>query len=260
MATPDLRALVTGASSGIGAAFARALRARGEKLILVARRAERLEAMAKELGGPDAVSTLPADLSLVGASGRLAEEVARRGLSVDTLVNNAGVGHTGRFLEESPERILGMLELNNRAAVELTRCFAPAMLERKRGTVINVVSTAAFQPVPYLTIYAATKAFLLSFTEGLASELSGTGVRVQALCPGLTATEFQELAGTDKVAFNKTGAMTPDQVVAASLRGLDRGQLRVIVGLQNRLVIGAQRFLPQAVVRAIGARLFAPSE
>jgi hypothetical protein len=259
VATSDLRALVTGASSGIGAAFARALRGRGEKLILVARRAERLEALARELGGADAVSTIAGDLSLPGAASRLADEVARRRLSVDTLVNNAGVGHTGRFLEESPERILGMLQLNNRAAVELTRCFAPAMLERRRGAVINVVSTAAFQPVPYLAIYAATKAFLLSFTEGLASELSGTGVRVQALCPGLTATEFQEVAGTDKVAFNKTGAMTADQVVAASLRGLDRGQLRVIVGLQNRLVVGVQRFLPQAVIRAIGAKLFAPS-
>ena len=256
----DFRALVTGASSGIGAAFARGLRARGEKLILVARRAERLAALSQQLGGPEVAAAIPLDLTEPGAVARLADEIARRGLTVDTLVNNAGVGHSGRFLAEPPERILGMIDLNDRAAVELARRFLPGMVERKRGALINVVSTAAFQPVPYLTVYAATKAFLLSFTEALASELAGSGVRVQALCPGLTATEFQEVAGTDKVAFNKTGAATPDQVVAASLQALERGRLRVVVGFQNRATIAAQRFLPQVLVRAIGARLFAPSE
>jgi short-subunit dehydrogenase len=256
----ELRALVTGASSGIGAAFARGLRARGAKLILVARRAERLAALAQELGGADVVTTFPLDLSQPGAPAQLEDQLARRGLVVDMLVNNAGVGHTGRFLEEPPERILGMIDLNDRAAVELARRFVPGMVERGRGVLINVVSTAAFQPVPYLSVYAATKAFLLSFTEGLANELEGSGVQVQALCPGLTATEFQQRAGTDKVAFNKTGAATPDEVVAASLHGLDRGRLRVVVGFQNRLTIAAQRFLPQALVRTIGAKLFAPPD
>jgi short-subunit dehydrogenase len=256
----ELRALVTGASSGIGAAFARALRARGDKLILVARRGERLESLARELGGADAVATLPMDLTRKDAADKLAAFVEQRGFGVDVLINNAGAGHTGRFLEEPSERILGMLDLNNRAAVELTHRFVPGMLARKRGSLVNVVSTAAFQPVPYLTVYAATKAFLLSFTEGLATELAGTGVRVQALCPGLTATEFQQVAGTDKVAFNRTSSATPEEVVAESLRGLDAGRLRVVVGFQNRATLAAQRFLPQAVVRAIGAKLFAPSE
>jgi short-subunit dehydrogenase len=192
-----MHSLVTGASSGIGAAFARALRRRGDKLILVARRADRLETLARELGGPDVVAIVPVDLTQAEAVEEIARTVEAQGLVVETLVNNAGVGHTGRFLEEAPERILGMLDLNNRAAVAMTRRFVPGMVARKRGTLINVVSTAAFQPVPYLAVYAASKAFLLSFTEGLATELAGTGVRVQALCPGLTATEFQEVAVTD---------------------------------------------------------------
>lgn len=258
--SPDLRALVTGASAGIGAAFARALRARGEKLILVARRGERLESMAKELGGPEAVATIPMDLTEPGAAERLAGEIEKRGLAVDILVNNAGVGHTGRFLEEPEDRILGMLDLNNRVAVELTRRLVPGMLARRRGVVINVVSTAAFQPVPYMTVYAATKAFLLSFTEGLAHELTGSGVRVQALCPGLTATEFQAVAGTDKVAFNRTGAQTPDRVVAESLAGLDRGRLRVVAGWRNRATLAVQRFLPESLARTVAGKLFEPVE
>ncbi len=253
-----MRSLVTGASSGIGAAFARALRKRGDKLILVARRAERLEALAAELGGPVAVAILPADLTEPGAVERIAKAIEAQGLVVDTLVNNAGVGHTGRFLEEPAERILGMLDLNNRAVVAMTRRFVPGMLERGQGTLINVVSTAAFQPVPYLTVYAASKAFLLSFTEGLATELAGTGVRVQALCPGLTTTEFQHVAGTDSVAFNKTAAATPEAVVAASLAGLDRGRLRVVPGFLNRVTLAAQRLLPEALVRKVVARLFEP--
>ena len=253
-----MHSLVTGASSGIGAAFARALRRRGDKLILVARRADRLETLARELGGPDVVAVVPVDLTQAGAVEKIAKAVEAQGLVVDRLVNNAGVGHTGRFLEEPPERILGMLDLNNRAAVALTRRFVPGMVARQRGTLIKVVSTAAFQPVPYLAVYAASKAFLLSFTEGLATELAGTGVRVQALCPGLTATEFQEVAGTDQVAFNKTGAMTPEAVVAASLAGLDSGALRVVPGFLNRATLVAQRFLPQALVRKVGAKLFEP--
>lgn len=249
---------MTGASAGIGAAFARALRARGEKLIVVARRAERLAELAKELGGPEAVAQVALDVAAPGAAERLAAEVGSRGLAVDWLVNNAGVGHTGRFAEEPEDRVLGMLDLNARAMVALTRRFLPGMLERRRGTVINVVSTAAFQPIPYMAVYAATKAFALSFTEALAEELRGTGVRVQALCPGLTATEFQEVAGTDKVAFNKTAAQTPDAVVAESLRGIERGRTRVISGFMNRATVSAQRFVPQALSRRIAGKLFEP--
>jgi short-subunit dehydrogenase len=253
------RALVTGASSGIGAAFARALRARGDALVLVARRADRLQALAAELGPEGDVLAVPLDLTDRGAGERLQRTLVERGLEPDLLVNNAGLGHTGRFHEEPATAVLGMVDLNVRAVVELTRRFLPGMVARGGGRIINVVSTAAFQPVPYMTVYAASKAFLLSFTEGLAAELEGTGVMVQALCPGLTETEFQQVAGTDKVLFNRTGAMTAEAVVAASLAALDRGTLRVVPGWSNRLVVGAQRLVPRGVVRRVAARLFRPA-
>jgi short-subunit dehydrogenase len=255
----DLRALVTGASSGIGAAFARQLRRRGERLVLVARRADRLAELAAELDGEPSVHTIPLDLTLPDAPARLERELAERRLAVDLLVNNAGAGDTGRFAEEPLPRILTMIDLNARSLVELTRRLVPGMLARRRGRIVNVVSTAAFQPLPYMAVYGATKAFVLSFTEALATELAGSGVRVQALCPGLTATEFQQAAGTDRVLFNKTLAMTPDAVAARSLAALEKGKLRVVVGWHNRLTLGAQRLVPQALVRSVAARLFRPS-
>jgi uncharacterized protein len=256
----DLRALVTGASSGIGEAFARALRARGEKLILAARREDRLRELAAQLGGDAAVAVVPCDLTAPGAAERLMAEVDARGLAVDLLVNNAGVGHTGAFVAEPLDRIRAMMDLNVRAVVELTRLALPGMIARGRGRLINVVSTSAFQPVPYLTVYGASKAFLLSFTEGLATELKDTAIRVQALCPGLTKSEFHGVAGTDKVLFARTSAMDADRVVALSLRALDRGRLRVITGWQNRLVVGMQRFAPQALSRWIAGELFRPRQ
>jgi uncharacterized protein len=258
MPTPDTRALVTGASSGIGEAFARALRARGRRVVLVARRAERLEKLADEIGGADAVLAVPLDLTAPLAGERLQQELQKRGLEVDLLVNNAGVGHTGPFLQEPPARIEAMLDLNVRAVVDLTRRFVPAMVARGGGGVINVVSTSAFQPVPYLAVYGASKAFLLSFTEALATELHGTGVRVQALCPGLTESEFHATAGTDKVLFRRTATMTAEAVAEQSLRALPKGSLRVVPGWQNRLVAGTQRFLPRGLVRAVAAQLFRP--
>jgi uncharacterized protein len=226
----------------------------------VARRAERLEALARELGGEGVVAVVAADLTRPEAVDELARTLVARGFVVDTLVNCAGVGHTGRFVAQPTDRILAMIDLNNRAAVALTRRFVPGMVERGRGTLINVVSTAAFQPVPYMSIYGATKAFLLSFTEGLAHELRGSGVRVQALCPGLTATEFQAVAGTDRVALNKTPAQTPAAVVQESLAGLDRGQARVVTGWRNRLTLTAQRFVPQALAKFVAGKLLEPRD
>jgi len=254
----DLRALITGASSGIGATYARALRARGEKLILVARREDRLRQMAAALGGDAAVAVVPADLSAPGAAERVMAAVEGLGLTVDFLVNNAGVGHTGPFVEEPLDRIRAMIDLNVRALVELSRLALPGMVARGRGRLVNVVSTSAFQPVPFLNVYGATKAFVLSFTEALATELKGTGVRVQALCPGLTKSEFHEVSGTDKVRFTRTAAMEPEQVVALSLRGLDAGHLRVVTGWQNRLLAAVQRFVPGSLSRRVAAELFRP--
>jgi short-subunit dehydrogenase len=255
----DGYALVTGASSGIGAAFVHALRARQAKLVLVARRAQRLSELSSALGGPPDVVVFPLDLAVPDSVPRLMTFLSDRNITVDLLVNNAGVGWTGRFAEQPPETIQAIIDLNVRALTGLTRALVPGMIERGRGGVINVVSTSAFQPVPFLDIYAASKSFVLSFTEGLATELKGTGVRVQALCPGLTESEFHETSGTDKVPFTKTRMMTAEAVVAQSLRALDRGRpLRVIPGWDNRAVAGVQRFLPRSLVRGVSGRLFRP--
>jgi uncharacterized protein len=259
MTEPDLRALVTGASSGIGAAFARAVRSRGERLVLVARREDRLRSLAQELGGAEDVAVVAVDLAASDGPARLQAEVERAGLEIDFLVNNAGSGDTGPFAEEPVERLRAMIDLNARALVELTRRFLPGMLHRRRGRIINVVSNGAFQPVPYLTVYAATKSLVLSFTEGLATELEGTGVRVQALCPGLTETEFFDVARTGKdLLVNRLPRMTPEDVVARSLRALEKGRLRVVPGLQNRLLASLVRFAPRSVARNVAARLYKP--
>lgn len=255
----DLRALVTGASSGIGAAFARALRARGERLIVTARRADRLEALARDLGGEPACAVIPVDLADPEGPGSLQAEIERRGLSVDLLVNNAGAGDTGRFDEEPVERLTGMIDLNARSLVEMTRRFLPAMIERRRGRIVNVVSNAAFQPVPYLTVYAATKSLALSFTEGLATELRGSGVQIQALCPGLTETEFFSAARTgERLLVNKLPRMTPEAVVEASLRGLSAGRLRVVAGFSNRMLARLVRISPRGLATRVASELYRP--
>ncbi len=254
-----LRALVTGASSGIGAAFARALHRRGERLILVARRLDRLQALAAELGGSP--ETIAADLAAPGAAERLRAAVESRGLAVDLLVNNAGLGHTKSFVEQPIETVRQMIDVNVGALTELTHAFLPGMRDRRRGRIINVASNAAFQPVPYLAVYAATKSYVLSFTEGLAEELRGSGVSVQALCPGLTATEFLEVAETRRgLLVHRLPLMSAEQVVQASLDGLDRSRLRVVAGLSNRLLgFVVQRLAPRGLSRRVAGRLYRPS-
>jgi len=256
----DLRALVTGASSGIGAAYARALRQRGERLVLVARRADRLQDLARELGGEPHALVLPLDLAALGAAEALQAALDAKGIGVDCLVNNAGLGHTAPFAAQRPETIRAMLDVNVRAVVELVRVFLPGMRSRGRGRIVNVASNAAFQPVPYLAVYAATKSFVLSFTESLAEELRGTGIQVQALCPGITAPEFLEVAGThDGLLVTRMPMMTPAQVAEASLRGLDRGRVRVVAGWTNRLVgFVVQRLAPRGLARRVAAQLYRP--
>jgi short-subunit dehydrogenase len=252
-------ALVTGASSGIGEAYARALRGRGERLVLVARRAERLTRLVSELGGDDWATPAPLDLAADGAALQLRETLDARGIEIELLVNNAGLGHTAPFLSEKAEVVRAMIDLNVRAVVEMTHAFVPGMKERGRGRLVNVASNAAFQPVPYHAVYAATKAFVLSFTEGLAEELRGSGVRVQALCPGLTRTEFLDVSDTDaSLLISRMPMLTPEQVVAASLRGLDRGRVRVIAGLANRITAAAVRVAPIALTRRVAGRLYRP--
>ena len=252
------RALVTGASSGIGAAFARALRSRGHRLVLVARRAERLRRLSEELGGESEAAFIPLDLRTPDAADSLEREVRERGLRVDVLVNAAGVGDTGRFDNASPARALEIVDVNVRAVVALTRAFLPGMVERRAGAVVNVVSMSAFQPVPFLAAYAASKAFVLSFTEAVAEEVRASGVRVQALCPGLVHTEFQAVAGTDRVPFNRAPSVDAAAVVRASLDALENGPVRVFPAWRDRATVGLQRFTPRPLVLRIARELFRP--
>jgi hypothetical protein len=226
--------------------------------VLVARRADRLARLSADLGGEESALPVPLDLAAEDAAASLARTLAGRGLGVDLLVNNAGLGRAGRVLDQPAEGLRAMIDLDVRAVLEMTRVFVAPMVERRAGAVINVVSRSAFQPVPFLAVYAACKAFVLSLTESLATELEGTGVRVQALCPGNVPTEFQRVAGTDTLAFNRTAATRPDDVVAASLAGLERGQLIVIPDLPNRMTVTAQRFLPRSWVRRAAGDLFRP--
>jgi short-subunit dehydrogenase len=200
------------------------------------------------------------DLAAPESAARLKQWVGSLGLSVDLLVNSAGLGHTAPFEEQRPETLRAMLDLNVRAVVELTHAFLPGMRARGRGRIVNVASNAAFQPVPFLTVYAATKAFVLSFTEGLAEELRGSGVQVQALCPGITATEFLDVAETDgALLVRRMPLLTAEAVVRASLRGLDRGRVRVVAGWSNRLLgFAAQRLSPGSLARRVAGELYRP--
>ncbi|SHK41259.1 hypothetical protein SAMN05421803_11978 [Nocardiopsis flavescens] len=212
-------ALITGASSGIGAALARALAARGSGLVLVARRAERLESLAAELRGAHGVrvETVSADLARPGAGRALAAEVDRRGIRVTALVNNAGIGADGPFADQDPEEMEALLALNVTALVDVSRAFVGRLDEG--GYLVNIASMAAYQPIPGMAVYAASKAFVLSFTEALWWETRGQGPRTLVFSPGLTRTEFFDGIGTEGYPAD---FRTPDQVAAALVRVLDR--------------------------------------
>lgn len=243
--------LVTGASAGLGAEFARQCRKRGDELVLVARRKDRLEALAAELGSTHVIA---ADLTEAGAPERLLAEVAGLGLEVDTLINNAGFGASGQLADASPGRLLEMIDLNVRALTELTRLVLPAMVGRRRGSILNIASTAAFQAGPNMAVYYASKAYVLSFTEALHQEMKGKGVKVTALCPGPTATEFFEVAESAGSTLAKM-ATDPAGVVRAGLRGLERNTAIVIPGLTNKIGAFGTRFMPRAALRRIVARI-----
>jgi len=256
----DLRgqtALVTGASSGIGAEFARQLAAAGADVVLVARRADRLDELAGSLTTRFGVTatTISADLAAQGASEKLAAEIAARGLTIDVLVNNAGFATHGAFVDEDLARIHDEMALNVVTVVELTRLLLPGMVERRRGTVVNVASTGAFQPVPTMAVYGATKAFVLSFTEALWGELEGTGVRALALCPGATETEFFDVAGADA----QVGAerQPVDEVVRIALASVEKGRPSVVTGTRNALAARLPRLLSRRSTIRLTKRVMA---
>jgi hypothetical protein len=244
-------ALVTGASAGLGVEFARQLSKRGHSLVLAARRKDRLEALAKELGNARAVAI---DLSKANAAAKLLADIEANGETVDLLVNNAGFGLVGRFAKLDAKRERQMIDLNCGALTELCRAVAPGMIARKSGAILNVASTAAFQPGPGMAIYFATKAFVLSFTEALHEELRRHGVKVSALCPGPTATEFGEVAGFGKPIPGFVMAEAAP-VARAGLEGLDRNKAVVVPGLLNKLSSQGHRLLPRALLRKIAAAI-----
>ena len=256
-------ALVTGASSGIGETLARSLARRGVGgLVLVARSADKLTRLAEELqekhGLP--VAVIPADLSDPETPQRLKEETDRRGLTVDLLVNNAGFGSYGPFEALAPAREDDMVSVNVAAVVALTRAYLPDMAARGRGGILNVASTAGFQPVPYMATYGATKAFVLSFTEALWAEMRSRGVRVCCLCPGGTATEFGANVGTDRGRFENFPAGTAEEVAEAGLDGWERNASFVIVGRANYALTFLTRFAPRAAVAGLAAAVFRPGD
>jgi short-subunit dehydrogenase len=248
-------ALITGASGGIGEVFARKLAARGENVCLVARSEGRLAEICEELRAAHKIDAQYVALDLIerDAPARLFEETERRGLSVGMLVNNAGFGSVGEFALLDLENELRMIDLNVRALVELTHRYIVGMRERRAGSIINVGSTASFQPVPFMATYAATKAFVLSFSEALWEENRAWGVRVMALCPGSTETNFFKVAGIDTPPSNI--AQTPEAVVETALAAFARGQSHVISGWGNFLMAEAGRFAPRAVVTRIAGMI-----
>lgn len=252
LASSTRRAWVTGASAGIGEAFARRLARDHLDLALVARSRDRLSALAAELRQAAGVhcDVVPADLTAAPELDQVAELIAADP-ALELLVNNAGFGTAGSFAELDPAREEEEIRLNVTALVRLTRAALPGMVRRGRGGIINVSSMAAFQPCPLNATYGATKAFVNSFTEALHEELRGTGVYVQALCPGFTRTEFQDRAGIDVRGIPAFAWMTAEAVVDASLAARRRGELICVPGLGNRLLTTATAAMPRAAVRRV---------
>jgi short-subunit dehydrogenase len=252
--SPDSTCLVTGASSGIGAEVARELSVRGYRVALVARREDRLRDLAAELG--DGADVHPCDVTDADAREALADELAAAGTNVSILVNNAGFSTSGPFVRTDRDRELGMVRTNIEAVVDFCALFIPAMAERGSGGVLNLASTASFQPLPMQAGYAATKAFVLSFTESLHAELKGQGVTVTALCPGPVKTEFADVAeipGADSMP-DMFWASAED-VARAGVKGLEHGKRVVIPGALNRAgAIGGQH-APRSLVLRLASRV-----
>ena len=246
--------LITGASSGIGAAFARKLAARGRNVLLVARSEDKLITLCNELGRLSGIRAhyFSLDLQKPDAAKELIEETQRRELDVEMLVNNAGFGSMGDFAGQDLTRELEMIDLNVKTLVDLTYRFLAPMRERRQGTIINVASTASFQAVPYMATYAASKAFVLSFSEALWEENRKYGVHVMALCPGVTDTNFFAASQMERPPMRTIE--TPEDVVDTALRGLRHRKPTVVSGWANWLAVEAERLVPRSFVTRIAGK------
>ncbi|GJF17772.1 short-chain dehydrogenase [Mycolicibacterium cyprinidarum] len=248
-------ALITGSSGGIGEEFAVQLAERGANLVLVARRGDKLEELRDRLVVKHpgiVIDVITADLAVPGSGAELETKVRELGRTIDILVNNAGVGLHGKFVEQSPESNAAQIQLNCGTLVDLTARFLPPMARRRHGVVINVASTAAFQPTPGMAIYGATKAFVLSYTEALWQECRGTRVKVLTLCPGATETEFFARTGEE---FLTDGRQTSKQVVDTALAALDKSSPTVISGLRNNILAAGYRVTPRKLMLAVSERV-----
>jgi short-subunit dehydrogenase len=248
-------ALITGASAGIGRELARLFAADGIDLVLVARRLPELQALCTALEQRYRIKARPlvCDLSSPGLLSDLIEQVP--GLQLEYLVNNAGFGTLGKFAELEPEREAAMVELNISAVVRLTRAVLPLLIAQGRGRILNIGSTAGFQPGPYMATYYASKAFVNSFSEALSYELRGTGVSVTLSCPGPTSTEFGAISGVDKTRLFSLGAASAESVARSAYRAMQHGRVMVVHGSMNWCIAQLVRVSPRAWVRAITARL-----
>jgi len=253
-------ALVTGASAGIGVALAEELAAGGTHLVLTARRLDRLQEIADSLRKKYAIQThvVAADLAKRDAPQEIFAFTKEKGLRIDLLINNAGFGQYGEVPQVETQRLLDMVEVNCTAVVHLTRLFLPEMVARRSGDILILASTASFQAVPYISTYAATKAFDLFFAEGLAEEMRPHGIRVCALCPGSTESEFHTVAGQE--AFTAKNQEPADKVARTGLRALAAGKSYVISGLGNYLGAHSQRLVPRRLVTRVAANMFRPGK
>jgi len=253
--------LITGASGGIGFELARLFARDHHNLILVARSGDRLAQVASELRALGVtVHTYAIDLAAPNASKLLFEQVQSAGLTVDILVNNAGFGAFGEFAQMPEEQIVGQIQLNITALTELTRLFLPAMLARRSGRIMNVASTAGFQPGPLMAVYYATKAYVISFSEAIANETRNSGVSVTCFCPGATDTGFAKRAGNDRSrVFQQFGAMSAEKVALDGYRAVMEGRTLAISGVQNWVVAQSTRFAPRKLVTAISRWVSEPT-
>jgi short-subunit dehydrogenase len=247
--------LITGASAGIGAEFARLLAAEGRTLLITARRADRLEALAAELHAAHGVriEIAPADLAEPGAPQALVDKAESLGLEIDLLINNAGFGLRGSFADLPLERQIAIAEVNVTALTRLTGLFLPQMLKRRRGGIINVASIAAFLPGPFMSVYYASKAYVLSFSEAIACEAKASGVVVTALCPGATHSEFAQVAGFAFPKRARRAIMTAKEVARLGLEGHRAGRRVVITGAANKLIVGVSRFIPRGLLLGLSS-------